>query len=225
MNSEKYTTLRENRLQTTGIVDFRLYLITDRKLFPGTDALLSALGEALKAGVRAVQLREKDLGTRELLEMARRLREITGRYRARLFINDRVDIALAVDADGVHLGGTGMPVSAVRKIAGGNLLIGSSAHSLAQAGEAEAEGADFITLGPVYDTPSKRPYGEALGPGIIKSVKKEISCPIFAIGGIKPSLTPEVLEAGAFGVALISGILASGDITTRTEEYMRYFND
>jgi thiamine-phosphate pyrophosphorylase len=221
MNRQKYSALREAIPRAAGTIDFRLYLITDRKLFPDVDALFSAVEKALAAGIRAVQLREKDLEIRELLGMARSMREMTEKHKAGLFINDRVDIALAVGADGVHLGEAGMPVSAVRKITGRNMLIGSSAHSLARAREAEAGGADFITLGPVYDTPSKRRYGKPLGPEIIKSLIKEISCPVFAIGGIKPPLIPEVLNAGAFGVALISGILASGDITTRTEEYMR----
>src|SRR5512143_936732 len=111
-------------------IDFRLYVITDRKLLASPDALPAAVEESLKGGARAVQLREKDAVTRELLDAAYSLREITRRYKARLFINGRVDIAMAVGADGVHLGISDIPVHAARKAAGGEMLIGASAHSV-----------------------------------------------------------------------------------------------
>ena len=111
-------------------MDFKLYLITDRRLFTDDHSLFTAVEEALKGGVQAVQLREKDLEIRELLRMAYVLRELTSGYGAKLFINDRVDVALAVDADGVHLGGSSMPAFAARKAAGEGMLIGVSAHSV-----------------------------------------------------------------------------------------------
>ncbi len=135
------------------LIDFKLYLITDRKLVTRHLSLVTAVEEALKGGVKALQLREKDLGTRELLDMAYRMRELTGKYRAKLFINDRVDIALSVEADGVHLGQKSIPAYAVRKIVKDKFMIGVSAHSIEEAKQAEKEGADFITLGPVYKTP------------------------------------------------------------------------
>ena len=219
------------------VVDFKLYLITDRKLvarsasgeFAGADhsSLVTAVEEALKGGVKAVQLREKDLGTRELLDVAYTMRAITDKYRAKLFINDRVDIALSVEADGVHLGQKSIPPHAVRKAVritpriSITLYIGVSAHSIEEAEQAEKEGADFITLGPVYETPSKLKYGQPLGVDIIRKAKAEISIQVFAIGGIKQNRIKEVMDAGADGIALISGILGAKDIKEKTGEFLR----
>jgi len=202
-------------------VDFRLYLITDRRLFADDNLLFAAVEEALKGGVKAVQLREKDLDTRSLLHMAYSLRELTSGYGARLFINDRVDVALAVDADGVHLGGESMPAFAARKSAGEAMLIGVSAHSIEEAKKAEGEGADFVTLGPIFETPSKMKYGKPLGPWLLSEARGKISIPVFAIGGIKKERVGSVLESGASGIALISAILGSEDIRSNTEEFAR----
>jgi thiamine-phosphate pyrophosphorylase len=202
-------------------IDFRLYLITDRRFFKDNSSFYNAIEQALAGGVKAVQLREKELSTRELLHMAYRLRELTASYDARLFVNDRVDIALAVKAEGVHLGGTSLPVEAARRIAGGKLLIGVSTHSIEEAEAAENEGADFITVGPVYETPSKMKYGNPLGPGILGELKGKISVPIFAIGGIRQQRVGEVLGSGAYGIALISAVLTALDIRSTTENFMR----
>lgn len=201
-------------------VDFRLYLITDRALFGGSDGLLTGVEEALKGGVRAVQLREKDLPTRPLLALAYKMKALTAAYRAKLFINDRADIALCVGADGVHLGQTGMPPSAVRKVVGEGMLIGVSTHSLAEAKEAAEEGADFITYGPLYPTPSKLKYGAPVGVASLRTVAAGTQLPVFGIGGIKRETAAEVMAEGAFGIALISGILAEGDITGAAEYYL-----
>jgi thiamine-phosphate pyrophosphorylase len=208
------------------LVDFKLYLITDRYLFArysalGTRHFFEAIEEALKGGVQAIQLREKDLDTRSLLHMAYSLRELTSRYKAKLFINDRVDIALPVDADGVHLGGDSIPASAARKAAGEAMLIGVSTHSIGEAVKAEEEGADFITFGPIFETPSKMKYGKPLGPELLRQVRDKISIPVFAIGGIKKEKVGSVLAYGATGIALISAILGSEDIKSNTEEFMR----
>jgi len=203
------------------LVDFKLYLITDRRLFIDDYSLFTAVEEALKGGVQAVQLREKDLEIRELLDMAYALRELTAGYRAKLFINDMVDVALAVDADGVHLGGSGMPAFAARKAAGEGMLIGVSAHSIEEAIKAEEEGADFITFGPIFETPSKIKYGRPLGSELLTEVRGKISIPVFAIGGIKKERVGSVLESGASGIAVISAILGSEDIQSNTEEFLR----
>jgi thiamine-phosphate pyrophosphorylase len=202
-------------------IDFSIYLITDRKLFSDEDMLFRGIGQALKGGIKAVQLREKDMTTRDLLAMAYRLRELTKKHDARLFINDRVDIAMAVEADGVHLGGTGIPVKAARKVAGALMLIGRSTHDIDEAVEAEKAGADFITFGPVFETPSKRQYGKPLGLDTLKKAAGSVSLPVFAIGGIKQVSIRDVMAAGAHGIALISGILASDDIQSSTENYVR----
>ncbi|MDA8106270.1 MAG: thiamine phosphate synthase [Nitrospiraceae bacterium] len=202
-------------------IDFQLYLITDRGLLGPGATLSAAVESALKGGVRAVQLREKDLGTRELLNMSYALRAITREYNAKLFVNGRVDVALAVGADGVHLGSADMPLPAARKAAGESMLIGVSTHSIQEARRAGEEGADFITLGPVYETPSKMRYGRPIGLGPLRKVRDEVAMPVFAIGGITRERVGEVLGAGASGVALISAILASGDIKSSAEGFVR----
>ncbi|MEW6053853.1 MAG: thiamine phosphate synthase [Nitrospirota bacterium] len=202
-------------------LDFRLYLITNRKLFSAQCSMYFALETALEAGVRCIQLRERDLSGRELLDMAVWIRDLTREYRARLFINDRVDIALSVDADGVHLGQHSMPVRAARKIAGDRLLIGVSTHRIDEAEGAERDGADFITFGPVFKTASKEKYGKPLGTEIISEIKSRTSLPVFAIGGITPDRAEEVRDAGADGIALISAILTSADIRKTTKEFLK----
>jgi thiamine-phosphate pyrophosphorylase len=191
-------------------VDFKLYLITDRK--QTKLPLATAVRLALEGGVRAVQLREKDLPVRELLALAQELRAITKEFGARLFINDRVDVATAVNADGVHLGHQSMPVGAVRKLAGKDILIGVSTHTLAEAKAAEAGGADFITIGPIFDTPSKSKLGVPVGVYILKELKNELNIPFYALGGVKSGNVAQVISAGATGVAMISAIMATEDI-------------
>lgn len=209
-------------------IDFEVYLITDRKLFTNDYSLFTAVEDALKAGVKAVQLREKDLPTRELLDMAYKMRELTARYSAKLFINDRLDIAMSVDADGVHLGQSSMPAYAVRKAVNASCImhyasrffIGVSTHNQDEALTAEKEGADFITFGPVYPTPSKLKYGNPVGIDSLKKIAERVVIPIFGIGGIKPDNAKEVVNAGAYGVALISGILGENDIRKAAENYL-----
>src|SRR5208283_848805 len=192
-------------------LDFKLYLINDRKLFSDKGAFFVAIEGALKAGVKAVQLREKDLPTRELLTMAYGMRELTSEYCAKLFINDSTDVALCAGADGVHLGQESMPVYAARKIAGAGFIIGVSTHSLKEAHLAEKEGADFITFGPIYQTPSKLKYGAPVGLEAVNKVAGEIGIPVFGIGGIKRDTINTVMKSGTFGIAVISGILGEND--------------
>jgi thiamine-phosphate pyrophosphorylase len=203
------------------LIDLKLYLITDRKLFNAQCSMYLAIEAALKGGVKFIQLREKNLPTRKLLDMAYWMLELTKEYNAKLLINGRVDIALAVNADGVHLGQKSLPAHAVRKIAGNKFLIGVSTHSFDEAVGAEEDGADFITLGPIYQTPSKLKYGEPIGIDILRRVKSRVSIPVLPIGGIKLDKVEEVMDAGADGVALISAILAAEDIMGTTKEFLR----
>jgi thiamine-phosphate pyrophosphorylase len=202
-------------------IDFRMYLITDRKALAPGISMNAAVEQALRGGVRAVQLREKDLGIRDLLGVAYAVREVTRRYNAMLFVNGRVDVALAVGADGVHLGAADIPVQAARKAAGESVLIGASAHSVQEVRKAEQEGADFVTLGPIYETPSKLRYGKPIGIQPLLKLREGVSVPVFAIGGIRRDRVEEVLDAGAFGVAVISAVFASDDIKSTSEEFMR----
>lgn len=191
-------------------LDFNLYLITDRHQI-GSLNLLDVVEEALKGGVRGVQLREKDLTSREFYELAYDMRKLTSRYDARLFINDRVDIALAVDADGVHLGLNSLPIHRVRRLIGDKKLIGLSCHNQVNAIMAQEKGADFITFGPVYYTPSKAQYGKPVGVEKLEIVSHLLDIPVLALGGIKKGNIHEVSAAGAAGIALVSAIIASDD--------------
>lgn len=196
------------KLRETPWIDFNLYLITDRRQ-TGDRELCGVVEEALRGGVKAVQMREKDLTSREMYELAYELRKLTSRYDARLFINDRVDIALAVDADGVHLGGESIPIYRARKVLGEKRLIGVSCHNQVTAITAQEKGADFITFGPVYHTPSKAAYGEPLGLKRLEEVASLLQIPVFALGGIKPDKVAEVIATGVHGVSLISAVLAA----------------
>ena len=203
--------------------DFRLYLITGGKSVLSGE-LEDAVERALRGGVKAVQLREKEMPAKELLGLARRLRRLTSGHRARLFINGRVDVALACGADGVHLGTAGLPPEAAKfcaAMAEKDLMIGVSTHSLAEAEAAQRAGAGFITFGPVFDTPSKRAYGPPLGVQALKLAVRAVGIPVFAIGGIKPGNLKDVMAAGASGVALISGVLGAEDIEKEAGHFMR----
>ena len=186
---------------------FSLCLVTDRSMVAG--ALEDVVEACLAIGLKAVQLREKDLETRPLLSMARKLRESTRRHGAKLFVNDRADVALAAGADGVHRAGSSLAVSALRSISPPGFLIGASVHSVAEARVTELEGADFLFFGPVYDTLSKRRYGPPQGVAGLERVASAARLPVFAIGGVTAVRVPELGRAGAAGVAVIGAILGS----------------
>lgn len=190
-------------------VDFNLYLITDRHQVPAGHTLFSVIEAALRGGVKAVQLREKDLSTDKLLPLAQELRTLTRQHGARLLINDHVDLALAVEADGVHLGGHSRPTETVRRQVGTEMLIGVSTHSKDEILTACEQGADFVTFGPVYATPSKVAYGAPQGLNALADACRNSILPVFALGGITSERAAEVRTSGAHGIALISAIIAS----------------
>ena len=200
---------------------FRLILVSDRAQCGSPlgddkrsrrDRLLEAIDIACKAGIKVVQLREKDLDSRDLLSLAGDLRRLTEPHHCRLLINDRVDIALATKSDGVHCPESGISPASARAILGDQALIGASCHSLERALSAVDAGADFVIFGPVYETPSKTGYGPPLGLEALHTVCRRVTTPVFAIGGIDPERSAECLDAGASGVAVISAVLASEDI-------------
>jgi len=192
-------------------IDFKIYLIGDRTKTLERP-LSQVIAEAGRAGVTAMQFREKDLSLHEQLQLAAEIRSVAKQYKMQFFVNDRVDLCLALDAEGVHLPASGLPVAVAREMLGGSKLIGVSCHSLEEVQRAEWEGADFAVLGPVYDTPSKRPYGRPLGIDLFSKVRRCTTLPLFAIGGVNRSKLKEVLDAGADGIALISAILSSPDV-------------
>lgn len=169
------------------------------------------MSAALDGGVRAVQLREKDLCGRDLFLLAQRLRRLTAARGARLLVNDRVDVAMAVGADGVHLGVSSIPPADARRLLGPGAIVGASTHSLAEVRAAQDGGADLVTFGPVYDTPSKRSYGPPVGVAALAAACAAARVPVFALGGIGAETVEVVVGAGAYGVALISAVLAAPD--------------
>ena len=191
-------------------IGFDLYLVTDRKTTAGRD-LLWVLEQAMEGGVRAVQLREKDLEGRPLLELARKVKALCDRYGAELFVNDRVDVALAADATGVHLAANSLPVAVARELLGPDRKIGVSTHSVDEARAAAAAGADLIVFGPVYPTPSKLAFGAPQGPAALKAVTGATSVPVFAIGGVKQNHLPEIMAHGTARIAVISAISEAPD--------------
>ena len=199
------------------IPDFDLYLVTDRSQTLGRD-LLWVLERALDGGIRAIQLREKDLGGKDLFLLAEAARQLTYRYRAALLINDRIDVALATGADGVHLGRESFPITRVRELVGAQKFIGVSTHSLEEVQEAEEQGADFIVFGPVYFTPSKANYGAPQGLIALKKIVEKNSLPVYAIGGLKSENILETKKTGIRGIALISAVLSASDPKAAAEE-------
>ncbi|NIQ00242.1 MAG: thiamine phosphate synthase [Nitrospinaceae bacterium] len=197
----------------------RVYLITDRSLLP-EDGFLAGIEAALKGGVRAIQLREKNLPEEPLRSLAKEVLDLTQRYHALLFINHRADVAQEIGANGVHLTEASAAVRRVRKQYPG-LLIGKSTHSLEGAMRAQKQGADFVTFSPVYDTPSKQQYGPPQGLEKLEQVSKGLDIPVLALGGIDLSRIPTVRQRGAFGVALIRGIWNSPDIEQESLKYMK----
>lgn len=193
-----------------------VYLITDRKaVLPG--AFLGALKAALSGGIRLLQLREKDLTAMELLRLAREVRGLASEYNAKLLINDRADIAALSGADGVHLTSKSYAASRARELLGPGKLIGVSTHSLEEAREAEARGADFVTFGPVFHTPSKAEYGKPLGTGVLKEAAAALSIPVYALGGIQKGNLGEAVKTGA-RIAVISAIMGSPDTELAARE-------
>jgi thiamine-phosphate pyrophosphorylase len=173
--------------------------------------LLDVVEAALRGGADAVQLREKDLSARALHDLACRLRGLCDRYGARLLINDRIDVALAVKADGVHLPVNSFLPADARRLLGDDRFIGSSVHNFAEARAAAAGGSDFIVFGPVFDTPSKRAYGPPVGLDALAQVAREAAVPVIAIGGISAESVDAVGREGASGVAVIGAILEAED--------------
>jgi thiamine-phosphate pyrophosphorylase len=197
----------------------RLLLVTDRQQTRGRP-LLDVLTSALAAGVRAIQVRERDLTARDLFGLAREVYRLTTVQQAQLLINDRVDIAMVFDGVGVHLRANSLPVAAARKLLGGQRLIGISTHSVEEVVRAEAEGADYVVLGPIYETPSKTVYGAPLGVRAIEEACRRVRVPVVGIGGVTAARVAEIRRAGAFGVAVVTAVLGAVDVERATHEVL-----
>lgn len=180
-----------------------IYLITDRHLLTGWQAQLELITQAAQLGVPFIQIREKDVSAHALAEFARAAIAAARPHGARILINDRVDVARATNADGVHLRVNSLSAAEVRTFVPTNFLIGVSTHSLAEAQAAQVGGADFITCGPVYETPAKLSYGAPLGLDSFQTIAQQISLPVYALGGITATNFVEPLQHGAAGIAAI----------------------
>jgi thiamine-phosphate pyrophosphorylase len=207
---------------------FRLYLITDRKL--AKTGIVAACEQALAAarefpGSVALQLREKDLGGRELLELARELRKLCTRYGAPLFVNDRIDVALACEADGVHLPADSFSIADARVLMGPGKLIGCSTHRIEEVNAAEKSRADFVVFGPVFDPISKARYGAPVGIEGLRVACQASSLPVYGLGGITASRIPETRDTGAAGVAVIGSVFGADSPGNATRSLLDAISD
>jgi thiamine-phosphate pyrophosphorylase len=193
------------------VTDWSLYVITNTRLSRGRTNL-EVVGAALRGGATVVQYREKGIATRKMVEEARDLLELCREAGIPLIVNDRVDVALAVGADGVHLGVDDMPVAIARRLLGPGRLIGYSPETPEQILASEADGADYLGVGSVYGTATKADAGAPIGlPGLARVIA-EVSIPVVGIGGISVGNAAQVIQSGADGVAVISAVVAARDV-------------
>ena len=203
---------------------FKLYVITDRQLCaPRT--LYDTIHELLDTGVSAVQLREKDLIDTEYIKLATSLCKLCHTYSAQLFINSRIKIAMEIGADGLHLPGNFASVQKVIEETNRRFIIGSSVHTLTEAKQRETEGTDFIAYSPIYPTLSKPGYGPAVGLEELRKVTETVNIPVFALGGITSERVSECLDAGAYGVAVMSGVMSPQNGAQQAKAYLQQFRE
>jgi thiamine-phosphate pyrophosphorylase len=201
-------------------IDYSLYLVTDRGLAKGRSTL-EIVKAAVAGGVTCVQLREKDCSTREFIRQAIEIKDFLKARGVPLIINDRVDVAQAVEADGVHLGQTDMPLEIAKKILGGSMIIGISAESLEDALEAEKGGADYLGVSPIFATPTKTDTAPPLGLEGLRSIRKAVKIPLVGIGGLNRQNSAAVIQSGGDGVAVVSAIVAAADPAKAAGELKR----
>jgi thiamine-phosphate pyrophosphorylase len=199
----------------------RLLLITDEGLARGAGrSAIDAVADAVGAGARFVQLREKSASALEAWRTGREVAALVAAVNGFMVVNDRADLALGLAADGVHRPSMGLPVDVLRRLLLDTNLIGVSAHDLDEALQAEDDGADYITLSPVFPSASKPGYGPALGLEGLAAIAARIDTPIFALGGIRPDNVRACLDHGAYGVAVMGGIMAATDPFLATRAYL-----
>lgn len=191
-------------------VDYTLYLVTDRDVLRGRD-LIKCIEESILGGVTLVQLREKNVTSREFYEIAIKVKEVTSRYNIPLIINDRLDIALAIDADGLHIGQKDLPASVARKILGKDKILGVSAATLQESLKAEKDGADYLGVGAVFSTSTKKDTRD-VSYETLSSITSSVNIPVVAIGGINEKNVTKLKESNIDGIAVISCILGKEDV-------------
>ena len=198
-------------------IDYSVYLVTDAGFLHGRD-FAKCIEAALQGGVTLLQYRDKDADSLTMFERALLLKKLCVAYKVPLLINDRLDIAQAVQADGVHLGQSDLPVAVARKILGKQAVIGASAHNAAEAKQAIADGADYLGCGAVFGTTTKNDAGY-LGLAGLQTIRQAVTVPIVGIGGVNCANFEQVLQTGAQGAAVISGILAADDIAAEVGKF------
>jgi thiamine-phosphate pyrophosphorylase len=191
-------------------VDWSVYLVTDPALV-GHRKLTEVVAAAIRGGVRVVQYRDKHASTREMVAMAAELAALCRRMGAWFLVNDRLDVALAVDAAGVHVGQDDMPVATARRLLGPEKLLGVSVHNEAEIRQAELDGADHVSLSPIFATPTKPDHQAPLGLEGVRTLSRFARVPVIAIGGIHTGNAAEVIRAGARGICVVSAIIAAPD--------------
>jgi len=199
-------------------IDYSLYLVTDRDVLKGRDLILS-VEAAILGGVTLIQLREKDISSLEFYDIAVKVKELTDKYSIPLIINDRVDVAIAIDAAGVHLGQSDFPCDVARKIMGTNKIVGISTGTLAEAILAEKQGADYVGVGAVFPTGTKLD-AEVVSINVLKDIKQAIKIPVVAIGGINEKNYNLLKNTGIDGIAIISAILGKDNIKEAAEVFL-----
>lgn len=197
----------------------KLYLVTDRQGLSDED-FLNRVGLACKSGVTLVQLREKELSSRDYFNLAVKVKLITDKYDIPLIIDDRVDVCLAVGADGVHVGDSDLPINVVRKLLGPNKVIGVSAKSVQSAQEAEKQGADYIGVGAIYPTQTKV-VTQHTSIKTLREISQNVSIPVIAIGGIKEAKIRNLTETGIVGVAVVSEIMKAINIAQKVPNLLK----
>ncbi len=195
----------------------RLHVLTDTQL-QKRFSHVELTEMAITGGADAIQFRQKHGSTREMIETACQMKELCSRSDVKLIINDRIDIAIAANADGVHLGQDDFPIPLARRLLGNDRIIGGSAGSIEEAMKCLNEGVDYIGFGPVYQTGSKDDAGPAKGIAIMKQVIKKMNCPVIAIGGVNSVNIPEIIRSGAYGIAVISAVCCMEDPVTATRK-------
>jgi thiamine-phosphate pyrophosphorylase len=198
------------------------YLVTDSNL--SKKGVLSDIENALRAGCKIIQYREKNKSTKDMIEEAKKIKQKC-KGRAIFLINDRIDVALAVDSDGVHIGQDDFPFETARKILGNKKIIGLTVHNLEEAINAEKIGADYIGLSPIFQTDTKKDAGSACGVEMITTVKRKINLPIVAIGGINKENVCKVIKAGADSAVAISAVVSSDDVCKEIIDFNRIIKE
>jgi len=201
-----------------------LYVITDRMLSKGRSHL-EVMSSAIAGGAKIIQLRGKECTARELVEEGLALRELTKRKGVLFIVNDRVDIALAIDADGVHLGQDDLSTKLARKILGNDKIIGVSTGNAEEAIQAVEDSADYVSVGPVFSTTTKLDAGESVGIQIVTEVKKRINVPVVAIGGITKDNIAQLARVGADCAAVISAVVAADDVEAAARRLLDEFSE